>query len=169
MDPGGVCPEAGADVRSEGSCQASRARSRRRSARGTADAERRRDGHCHLGLSQDDLAQQLGVERSTVVRWEAGRTGPRPYVRPLLADALRVTVDQLEDLLRLTEEELESVRRREFTGLAAGIALSPLVRPRFGSRIGASEVRQLLHARRDSDAWMTTSAEWTRTTCTSRK
>jgi transcriptional regulator with XRE-family HTH domain len=99
-----------------------------------------------LGLSQDDLAQHLGVERSTVVRWEAGKTGPRPYLRPILAEALRVTVDQLDDLLcAAAEGDIEDVHRREFTGLATGIALSRLIRPRFGSRIGMSEVRQLLH------------------------
>lgn len=97
-----------------------------------------------VGISQDELAALLGVERSTIVRWEAGRTAPQPKVRPLLAEALQVTVDQLQDLLTVTEGGPDLVHRREFAGLATGLTLAPLVRPRIGSRIGASEVRQLL-------------------------
>lgn len=101
-----------------------------------------------VGLSQEGLADRIGVERSTVVRWEAGRTGPRPWLRPLLAEALHVTTDQLDDLLHIQTElepdgESAPVHRREFASLATGLALSPLVRPRFGSRLGTSEVQQL--------------------------
>jgi tetratricopeptide (TPR) repeat protein/transcriptional regulator with XRE-family HTH domain len=52
-----------------------------------------------VGLSQEALASLLHVERSTVVRWEAGGTEPMPWVRPKLARALLVSVDQLEELL----------------------------------------------------------------------
>ncbi|MGH3983562.1 MAG: helix-turn-helix domain-containing protein [Pseudonocardiaceae bacterium] len=56
-----------------------------------------------VGLTQEALAQRLGVERSTVVRWEAGDTEPLPSIRPHVAHALQVSLDQLAELL--TEDE----------------------------------------------------------------
>ena len=97
-----------------------------------------------MGISQEELAASLGVERSTVVRWEAGKTAPQPRLRPPLAAALQITQDQLADLLRGSVTPVDPVARRDFAGMATGLALSPLVRPRMGSRVGASEVRQLL-------------------------
>jgi tetratricopeptide (TPR) repeat protein/transcriptional regulator with XRE-family HTH domain len=58
-------------------------------------AERRKA----LGLTQEALADLMGVERSTVVRWERGLTGPTPWMRPRLAKALRVSAERLEELL----------------------------------------------------------------------
>jgi transcriptional regulator with XRE-family HTH domain len=51
------------------------------------------------GFSQEALAGELGIERSTVVRWESGETEPLPWIRPKLARALRVSADQLDRLL----------------------------------------------------------------------
>ncbi|MGC0328030.1 hypothetical protein RKD23_001020 [Streptomyces sp. SAI-170] len=39
------------------------------------------------------------MDRSTVVRWETGTVSPQPWMRPRLADALRITVEELVDLL----------------------------------------------------------------------
>jgi transcriptional regulator with XRE-family HTH domain len=58
-------------------------------------AERRRV----IGYTQERLAEMLGVERSTVVRWEAGETSPQPWCRPKLAKILAVSVDELGILL----------------------------------------------------------------------
>ena len=52
-----------------------------------------------VGLTQEQLAGQLGVERTTVARWERGETQPLPWMRPRLAQALRVTADGIEQLL----------------------------------------------------------------------
>lgn len=52
-----------------------------------------------VGLTQESLAHRLGVERSTVARWEAGYTEPLPSIRPNVARALQVSVDELADLL----------------------------------------------------------------------
>lgn len=52
-----------------------------------------------LGLTQEALAALLGVDRSTVARWERGAAGPLPWVRPKLAAALRVSAEQLGELL----------------------------------------------------------------------
>ena len=52
-----------------------------------------------LGLTQEDLAARLGVERSTVGRWERGTTQPLPWIRPKLAKVLQVPAGQLAELL----------------------------------------------------------------------
>jgi len=52
-----------------------------------------------VGLSQERLAEVVGVDRSTVVRWERADTEPQPWHRPRLAAALRVTVEELAVLL----------------------------------------------------------------------
>lgn len=51
------------------------------------------------GYTQEALAQVLGVERSTVVRWESGETEPQPWMRPRLARALKITSDELRLML----------------------------------------------------------------------
>lgn len=56
-----------------------------------------------VGFTQESLAERLGVERSTVVRWEAGDTEPLPSIRPNLASALQVSLDQLAELLTSTD------------------------------------------------------------------
>jgi transcriptional regulator with XRE-family HTH domain len=65
-----------------------------------------------VGLSQEALASQLDIERSTVVRWESGETRPLPWIRPKLAHALQLSVDQLEELLG-TEPGLELTQARQ--------------------------------------------------------
>jgi transcriptional regulator with XRE-family HTH domain len=52
-----------------------------------------------VGYTQEQLAEQLGVERTTVARWEAGATVPQPWQRRNLADALRVSPEELTALL----------------------------------------------------------------------
>jgi ribosome-binding protein aMBF1 (putative translation factor) len=51
------------------------------------------------GLSQERLAEQLDVERSTVQRWEAGHSTPQPWYRPRLATVLGISHDRLAGLL----------------------------------------------------------------------
>jgi transcriptional regulator with XRE-family HTH domain len=50
-------------------------------------------------LSQEALAEIVGVDRSTIGRWEAADTEPQPWYRPKLARALRISVDELAVLL----------------------------------------------------------------------
>ncbi len=61
-----------------------------------------------VGFSQEQLAERLSIDRSTVARWESGETEPQPWIRPRLARVLQVSVDQLDGLLAgggLTESE----------------------------------------------------------------
>jgi transcriptional regulator with XRE-family HTH domain len=55
-----------------------------------------------LGLTQEDLAGLLDIDRSTVVRWERGESEPLPWIRHKLATALQVTADRLEELLAIS-------------------------------------------------------------------
>ncbi|WP_427884680.1 helix-turn-helix transcriptional regulator [Kribbella sp. GL6] len=54
------------------------------------------------GLSQERLAELLGVDRSTIGRWENGDTEPQPWIRPGLAENLGITMNDLQDLLTVT-------------------------------------------------------------------
>ncbi|MEF3113331.1 helix-turn-helix domain-containing protein [Streptomyces chrestomyceticus] len=58
-------------------------------------AERRRA----LGYSQERLAQMLGVDRTTVCRWESTRATPQPPQRRGLATALDISLSELDDFL----------------------------------------------------------------------
>lgn len=51
------------------------------------------------GYSQESFAEAMGVDRSTVVRWEAGNNDPQPYQQPKLARLLGVDAENLRRLL----------------------------------------------------------------------
>ena len=53
------------------------------------------------GYTQERLAEALRVDRSTVIRWEAGLHAPVPYLWPKLAKLLGVTRERLAELLAL--------------------------------------------------------------------
>lgn len=52
-----------------------------------------------VGLSQERLAEIMHVDRSTVVRWERADTDPQPWHRPRLAQALKISIEELAELL----------------------------------------------------------------------
>jgi len=79
-----------------------------------------------LGLTQEELAEQVGVGRSTVVRWERGESEPLPSIRGRLARALKVSTESLESLLAAGDGRDAGVAPRQlpaavadFTGRAA--------------------------------------------------
>jgi transcriptional regulator with XRE-family HTH domain len=73
-----------------------------------------------MGFSQEGFARRLGVDRSTVARWEAGETEPQPWVRSRIAELLEVALRDVGDLLA-TEEVI--VNRRDFAAAGALAAL----------------------------------------------
>ncbi len=52
-----------------------------------------------LGYSQERLAEAIGVERTTVARWERGETDPQPWARPKIAEVLQISVEELDTIL----------------------------------------------------------------------
>jgi transcriptional regulator with XRE-family HTH domain len=52
-----------------------------------------------LGFTQEALAEQVGCERTTVIRWERAETEPQPWVRSRLIQVLQVTAEELSELL----------------------------------------------------------------------
>jgi tetratricopeptide (TPR) repeat protein/transcriptional regulator with XRE-family HTH domain len=89
-----------------------------------------------MGLTQEQLAERLGVERTTVVRWERGQTEPQPWVRPRLARALQASADRIEELLAADGAPASAPRR-----VAAVPRQLPAAVPRFVGR--AAELRAL--------------------------
>ncbi|GAA2215248.1 hypothetical protein GCM10009850_107150 [Nonomuraea monospora] len=67
-----------------------------------------------LGFSQEKLAFAVGVERSTVVRWEGGEREPRPWQRPKLARVLEVSLDELDEYLASQVNEEPDAERLVF-------------------------------------------------------
>jgi transcriptional regulator with XRE-family HTH domain len=70
-------------------------------------AQRRSD----LGLSQEDLAEALGVERSTVGRWETGRHAPALHQRPRLTKLLEITSAELGEMIGAITDNQPPARR----------------------------------------------------------
>lgn len=70
------------------------------------------------GFSQERLAEAVGVERSTVMRWERGETCPQPWARPKLARALGISDQALSELLVESAEPPDSPQAQAFLGTA---------------------------------------------------
>ncbi len=64
------------------------------------------------GFTQEALAEALGVDRTTVGRWERGEQLPQPWQRPDLARQLRVTLEELDDLLRPRSSDADAAMVR---------------------------------------------------------
>jgi transcriptional regulator with XRE-family HTH domain len=94
-----------------------------------------------VGHTQESLAEKLGVDRTTVVRWERAESEPQPWVRRGLANALQVTLEELTQLL----EDVEEARTRRGDRLAY-----VLKNPRAADLATVSCLRQELDALTDT-------------------
>ena len=47
------------------------------------------------GLTQQELATELGVDQSTVCLWETGKTQPRVKLLPKIAELLGCSINEL--------------------------------------------------------------------------
>lgn len=66
------------------------------------------------GLTQEDLAEQLGVSFQAVSRWETGVTYPDITLLPVLANMFNVTVDYLLDVdILKKEEEIKEILKKD--------------------------------------------------------
>lgn len=108
------------------------------------------------GYTQERLAAALHVDRSTVIRWEAGDHAPVPYLWPKLAKLLGVTPERLQVLLLVDDGPpavpavptpqavtLEDMKRRTLMkwGVAATAAAS--LNTSAGSSVGMADVQRL--------------------------
>lgn len=48
-----------------------------------------------LNVTQQAMADAMGVDRSTVTKWEADGTYPRPRFLPMIANFLGCSIDEL--------------------------------------------------------------------------
>ncbi|HSK98222.1 MAG TPA: helix-turn-helix transcriptional regulator, partial [Euzebyales bacterium] len=79
------------------------------------------------GYTQDSLAEHVDVALSSVKRWEGGRTTPQPPLRRRLANALDITLDELEELL--THDDAATPPARSTSPRAnGGVAMSDVSR-----------------------------------------
>jgi transcriptional regulator with XRE-family HTH domain len=54
------------------------------------------------GFTQESFADRIGVDRTTIGRWERGVQQPQPWQRPLIGFVLTLTLDEVDDALRAT-------------------------------------------------------------------
>jgi transcriptional regulator with XRE-family HTH domain len=130
-----------------------------------------------LGYTQEDLAAELGVDRTTVGRWERGETGPQPYIRARLRKALKVTTAELDAIITpdTDHEKLRGVQcepsastipcpdpmgepddmhRRELLRLLSVAAVTvtmPIETSGTGATLGAADITQ--HAALNAHLW----------------
>ncbi|WP_263168161.1 helix-turn-helix transcriptional regulator [Streptomyces sp. SCSIO ZS0520] len=60
-----------------------------------------------LGYSQEALAHALGVDRTTVGRWESGKALPQPPIRPKLAEVLQIGLVEVDSLVAQPQHRLQ--------------------------------------------------------------
>lgn len=51
------------------------------------------------GKTQEEVAEEVGVDRTTIGKWERNDSTPHPNQRPAYADALRVSLSELASML----------------------------------------------------------------------
>jgi transcriptional regulator with XRE-family HTH domain len=82
------------------------------------------------GFTQESFAERIGVDRTTVGRWERGVQQPQPWQRPLIGAVLALTLDEVDDALRATigrrAEAARGARAKSITR-RTGLAPEPAI------------------------------------------
>ncbi|WP_030905710.1 helix-turn-helix transcriptional regulator [Streptomyces sp. NRRL F-5126] len=92
-----------------------------------------------LGYTQESLSEALGVERSTVRRWESAESSPLPYQRPRLARLFRISTETLDDLLTVAptaSSRTERVSRALRNPSAVDLVVAAEMRSAMGDLTG---------------------------------
>ncbi len=88
--------------------------------------KRIKDARIRQGLAAQELADRVGVARSTIYGWESGGSLPETKFFKALRDVLHISIDELfgltTDDLVLSEEEKDIIRSyREQPSLQEGV------------------------------------------------
>ncbi|MEV6316792.1 helix-turn-helix transcriptional regulator [Streptomyces sp. NPDC051776] len=84
-----------------------------------------------LGCSQEGLAHALGVDRTTVGRWESGRTVPQPPLRPKLAEVLQVDLAGLDSLVAQPRNPVQEFVEPPIRNDSGSGAIDDMIRREF--------------------------------------
>ncbi|MFX4291602.1 helix-turn-helix transcriptional regulator [Streptomyces bohaiensis] len=99
------------------------------------------------GFTQESFAHALGVDRTTVQRWERGEGEPHPTQRPRMADLLGVAPDELSALLITAETRPSDADRwlgaPHFSDADDELQALELARRVQASDVGAETLRRL--------------------------
>lgn len=57
------------------------------------------DARKAAGRTQEEVAEQIDIDRTTIGKWERGESTPHPNQRPAYADALAISLHELDQLL----------------------------------------------------------------------
>lgn len=112
----------------------------------------------NAGITQEQLANALGISAQSVSKWETGTTMPDITLLPVLSTEFGVTIDELFDLT--TEQKLQRIERRmdleeEFsdeTFKEYDVLLKNMLNEYNDRRKVLSLLAHLYHHRMESDA-----------------
>ncbi|MGV9267273.1 helix-turn-helix domain-containing protein [Kitasatospora sp. NPDC003701] len=91
------------------------------------------------GHTQESLAEALGLDRSTVGRWERGKGEPRPWQRPRLAEELGVGLGELKDLIQSASAATAS-EQDMLSGDPTGKSPARLAVPRSTAHVAGAQL-----------------------------
>jgi transcriptional regulator with XRE-family HTH domain len=96
-----------------------------------AFATRIRDLRIQHGMSQDELAEAIGISQNQISRYERGANDPTGDVLIALADVLHTTTDYIlgrssDPAPTLTEKDLDTKERKVVTAMRQGDRLTAI-------------------------------------------
>ena len=85
-----------------------------------------KDARTAMGLTQDALAESLGIAPQTVSKWERGESLPDAALLPGLADALHISLDRLFERKTASPEDAEAALKNWLLPLGEGERMKEL-------------------------------------------